>query len=79
MSQARLSSPKNVDSIEIALSTKTSVSSKSGSLKFQLRQADFRSVERLLWRAIFLDAIMKAPSSTWSAATCRYYAKMQSE
>lgn len=77
MSQDRLSSQKNTNSIEIALSTKTSVSSKNGCLKFQLRQADFQSVERLLWRAICMDVIMKAPSNTWNAAICQSYEMKQ--
>ena len=70
---------KSIKEIEIVLSTRASVSFKNGSLKFQLRQADFQSVERLLWRVTFLDAVMKGLSNTWNAAICQSYEKKLSE
>lgn len=73
MSQDRPSSKKRIKEIEIALSSKASVASKNGSLKFQLRQEAFQSVERLLWRAILNDAITKGQSNTLSVATCQSY------
>lgn len=79
MSQDQQSSQQNVSSIEIASSTKTSVVSKNGCLKFQLRQADFQSVVHLLWRAILKDVNMKGLSNTWNAATCQSYEKKLSK
>lgn len=71
MSQDPLQSVKNMKVIEIASSSKDSVSCKNGYLKCQLTQANFRFVEHLLWSAILKTVVLKDKSNTLNAAICQ--------
>ena len=63
--------PKNINRIEIVLSTKNSVVSKSGSLKCHMTQDGFQFVERLLWHQMMETVSTKGGSNTLSVATCQ--------
>ena len=71
MSQGLRLLPKNIKRIEIVLSTKESVSFKTGCLRCQLLPVNFRFAEHLLWSAIFLDVTTKGKSTTLNVATCQ--------